>query len=328
MGYYKIRSYAGTGEFLNVAISGEVLGRRNVDIWKESCPIDQIWQINTIGSNQQVRTINNLSYMLNAKRSTWNCDVYTSNADTYVNFITVSTGIYYIQLVSNATRYLTACGTESGSNVMWEELSGTDAGKKAQQWKLISTPLPSIYTRVGASGSSVLGKPQMETNATYFYKKMREEGYTKNAICGILGNMQAECTINPAAWRKLNVLSSAYGLPQWHPASNFINWAKEQGTIAEATADDVNALAYSNAKLLMDTEIDYLLYTLTHGGYWFRPEDYSDYGAKEYLTASQYKVSTLDAGELAKVFCGAYEKNKNYNTTARSEYAVAWYDYL
>lgn len=328
MGYYKIRSYAGTGEFLNVAISGEVLGRRNVDIWKESCPIDQIWQINTIGSNQQVRTINNLSYMLNAKRSTWNCDVYTSNADTYVNFITVSTGIYYIQLVSNATRYLTACGTESGSDVMWEELSGTDAGRKAQQWKLISTLLPSIYTRVGASSSAALGTPQMETNATYFYKKMREKGYTKNAICGILGNMEYESYINPAAWGALNNLSEAYGLIQWKPATKFINWAKEKAVIAAAAAADVNALAYSNPQALMDSEIDYLLYSFYYDDGWSNGKKFFEYGAKEYLSPDQYKVSTLDAGELAKVFCGACERPGTKDTTTQSENAISWYDYL
>ena len=111
MGYYKIKSHAGTGKLLNIAASGPISGRKNTNIWDESCPIDQTWSIASLGNNQQVKIINNLSYMLNANTSTWNCDVYTSNSDTYVNFEKVSTGVYYIRLKSHPERYLTAGGT-------------------------------------------------------------------------------------------------------------------------------------------------------------------------------------------------------------------------
>ena len=144
--YYKIRSHAGTGKFLNVEATGPISGRKNVGIWEEACPIDQIWSITSLGNNKQVKTINNLSYMLNAKTTTWDCDVYTSNADTYVNFELVSTGIYYIRLKSNTTKYLTASGTGSGSNVSWAELSSTSSGKQAQKWKVTTTSLPDVYT--------------------------------------------------------------------------------------------------------------------------------------------------------------------------------------
>ena len=139
MGYYKIKSHAGTGKLLNIAASGPISGRKNTNIWDESCPIDQTWSIASLGNNQQVKIINNLSYMLNANTSTWNCDVYTSNSDTYVNFEKVSTGVYYIRLKSHPETYLTAGGTKSGSDVSWEKLSTTTAGKKAQQWKVICT---------------------------------------------------------------------------------------------------------------------------------------------------------------------------------------------
>ena len=99
--------------------------------------------------------------MLNANTSTWNCDVYTSNSDTYVNFEKVSTGVYYIRLKSHPERYLTAGGTKSGSDVSWEKLSTTTAGKKAQQWKVTATSLPTVYTRV-TSGADSLGDDQME----------------------------------------------------------------------------------------------------------------------------------------------------------------------
>lgn len=82
--------------------------------------------------------------MLNANTSTWNCDVYTSNADTYINFILVSTGVYRLQLASDTTKYLTAEGTTSGSNVKWAALNNTTA----QQWKITTVS-------TNDSGSSV-----------------------------------------------------------------------------------------------------------------------------------------------------------------------------
>ena len=63
MGYYKIKSHAGTGKLLNIAASGPISGRKNTNIWDESCPIDQTWSIASLGNNQQVKIINNLSYM-------------------------------------------------------------------------------------------------------------------------------------------------------------------------------------------------------------------------------------------------------------------------
>ena len=55
MGYYKIKSHAGTGKLLNIAASGPISGRKNTNIWDESCPIDQTWSIASLGNNQQVR---------------------------------------------------------------------------------------------------------------------------------------------------------------------------------------------------------------------------------------------------------------------------------
>ena len=97
MANYKIVSHGGSGLPLNVYGSGTITSRRNVCIWTDTGSTDQQWAIASLGSNQQVKSLNNLNYMLNANTSTWNCDVYTSNADTYINFILVSTGVYRLQ---------------------------------------------------------------------------------------------------------------------------------------------------------------------------------------------------------------------------------------
>lgn len=79
--------------------------------------------------------MNNQNYALNAKTDTWNCDVMTINADSYVNFkaINTSAGLYRIQLASDNGRYLNADGTTNNSNVSWVEL---DSSSDAQIWKV------------------------------------------------------------------------------------------------------------------------------------------------------------------------------------------------
>jgi hypothetical protein len=83
MANYKIVSHAGAGLPLNVATTTTISRRTNANIWSDTGSNDQKWSITSLGTNQQVKSLNNLSYMLNANTSTWNCDVYTSNADTY-----------------------------------------------------------------------------------------------------------------------------------------------------------------------------------------------------------------------------------------------------
>ena len=142
MAIYKIVSHGGNGLPLNVYGSGTITGRRNVCIWSDTGSIDQQWSISSLGSNQTVSSVNNLSYMLNAYRSNWNCDVYTLNSYSYVNFLSLGNDLYRIQLKSATTRYLTATGTASNSNVDWEVLNSTS---EAQKWKI---------TVVGGGGSS------------------------------------------------------------------------------------------------------------------------------------------------------------------------------
>lgn len=47
--------------------------------------------------------------------------------------------------------------------------------------------------------STVLSMAQMQINATYIYSALTTYGWTLNSICGMLGNMQSESSINPRA---------------------------------------------------------------------------------------------------------------------------------
>ena len=147
MATYKITSHSGSGRPLNVATTSTISGRTNVNIWSDTGSNDQKWSIVSLGSGQQVKSMNNTRYMLNANTSTWNCDVYTSNSDTYVNFKSLGSGLYRIQLDSDQTKYLTAEGTASGSNVKWAALNSSS---NAQKWKveLVSSSTPSGSVKI------------------------------------------------------------------------------------------------------------------------------------------------------------------------------------
>ena len=47
------------------------------------------------------------------------------------------------------------------------------------------------------SSNQYLTRSQMADNARYVFNFFRKLGWTSNAICGMLGNMERESTINP-----------------------------------------------------------------------------------------------------------------------------------
>ena len=47
------------------------------------------------------------------------------------------------------------------------------------------------------NSSNALNMSQMEINATYIWKALGSQGWTLNAVAGMLGNMQSESSINP-----------------------------------------------------------------------------------------------------------------------------------
>lgn len=68
-----------------------------------------------------------------------------------------------------------------------------------------------LEKRIGAYGeywgntydsSNTLTREQMELNATYIYNALINDGWTLNAIAGMLGNMQSESAINPRKMAK------------------------------------------------------------------------------------------------------------------------------
>lgn len=67
---------------------------------------------------------------------------------------------------------------------------------------LIRTGTYGTYWGNTYDSSNTLSMAQMQINATYIWSSLSAEGWTLNAVAGILGNMQSESAINPRKMAK------------------------------------------------------------------------------------------------------------------------------
>lgn len=148
----------------------------------------------------------------------------------------------------------------------------------------------------------------MTVNAQYILDYLTGQAWTKNAVCGMLGNMQTESTINPGIWQGLNAgnTSGGYGLVQWTPATNLINWCNAQG------------LDYTQ----MDSQLKRILYEVaTPGTQWFSTSSYP-------MSFQEFTQSTDTPYNLGMAFLSNYERPADPNQPARGNQATTWYNTL
>ena len=162
------------------------------------------------------------------------------------------------------------------------------------------------------SQSEALSTSEMQTNARYIYSALLANGWTANAISALLGNMQAESSLNSGRWQSDNVgnTSGGYGLVQWTPSTNYTSWATSNG--------------YSDPSE-MDANIARILYELENGLQWYATSAHN-YSFKTFATATDKSVS-----ELAKAFLLNYERPADQSASVqsyRAGLAEDWYTYL
>lgn len=120
------------------------------------------------------------------------------------------------------------------SNTSWDrQVSINSYRSSASSWTYLyrwpgGTPAGS-YAWFQPSNQRYLSYDEMYNNAICFANYFSARGYTSGAIAGMLGNIEVESGINPNLWQDLTVGSGGYGLVQWDPASNYLNWASGQG---------------------------------------------------------------------------------------------------
>lgn len=157
------------------------------------------------------------------------------------------------------------------------------------------------------SGNYYLSLEQMTENAQYILDYLLNEGWTKNAICGMLGNLQRESTINPGIWQNLDSgnTSLGYGLVQWTPATNYLNWCDSEGLEPSA----------------MDSNLKRILYELENGLQYYSTYEYPE-------SFRNFTKSTKDVKYLASAFLHNYERAGVSAESERRQNAQYWYDNL
>ena len=334
--YFRIKSHGGGGNYLTVSGSTPLTNHRSLYLTTAISSNMQYWKVIASGNSYKIVSCADQSFALNYY---WNqgygnpgaCDIYlhADNNDSYVAFdMSGHAAVYRIKQtdsrLSSNPLYLTPSSWSTGASVTWEHNEGGDV---VQYWQFEPVSA-SVYALV-TEGYSGLNNSEQETNATYIYNALIDAGFTKNAACGVLGNIERECGFNPGAWQVSNNTSYGFGLVQWTPATKFINYAYDNDIITSKTATAVNNLTNTNAQTLMDTEIDCIQWCCTNGDF-FAPSSSMQH-TNHSMTYSQYKKSTLDAGTLAVVFHDHFERSADTAANLqkyRATYATKWYNFF
>ena len=181
---------------------------------------------------------------------------------------------------------------------------------------------------------------KQKTNARYIWGYLGALGFTLNSVAAMLGNWQAESRLNPNVvetkakdrWDEWG--NYGYGLAQWTPwytrrnkhtgewedpktfhgsvnGETFGYWAEQKGyTTNMQTGGTVGE---------MKPQLDYI--SLGLGG-WKVDSTYFK------MTFDEFKKSTKNAGELAKVYYRNYERSEAASYGNRPSNALKWFEYL
>jgi hypothetical protein len=157
------------------------------------------------------------------------------------------------------------------------------------------------------SKNAFLSLEEMTINAEYILTWLTGKGWTKNAICGTLGNMQTESTINPGIWQNLDEgnTSLGFGLVQWTPSTKYTDWCHDRGLIPEE----------------MNSNLERIIYEVENGLQWISTSGYP-------LSFKEFTLSTETPEYLAQAFLKNYERPYDQNQPNRSSQARYWWDNL
>lgn len=154
-----------------------------------------------------------------------------------------------------------------------------------------------------------------KTNILNIYNYFTAQGWTVNAIAGMIGNMMVESGVNPGCCQYASVnwddpstilnTSGGIGLTQWTPARKFYNWAIENNLDPKSGNTQCARIEYER-----DNNIQWSLNNLGQH------------------TWEDFVTSTETPEILARVFVWAYERPSNPNIAQRQRNARWVYDYL
>lgn len=171
--------------------------------------------------------------------------------------------------------------------------------------------LVGLWTNQAMSNSG-WSTAQMQHNALDLYNYFTAQGWSINAICAMLGNMQVESYINPGQWQIGSTIEGipadgiGFGLVQWTPWTKFTNWAG------------------SDYRTNFEKQKYRIIYELNNGLQWIVRASYNN------MTFRQFSVSNATIDYLTEVFVRCYENPADWQSSIaiRRSNANAWYQYL
>ena len=176
------------------------------------------------------------------------------------------------------------------------------------------------------SRSGALTQAEMENNADIVIAYYRRLGINDNTIAGILGNMQAESSINP---EREEVGGQGYGLVQWTPV-----------TVLQNHCATLGLSPYNNGDIQLEVIISEIL-NQSGVGEWYTTQafiqNYYNSGATSDMigiTGQQFLDNQMNwsPDKLAVMFMAGYERpsyDPNVNHyNLRMQYALNWFVYM
>ena len=175
------------------------------------------------------------------------------------------------------------------------------------------------------TSSGYLNQSQMENNADIIISYLQSQNVNENTISAILGNMQAESTLNPT----LNeVGGSGYGLVQWTPVSVLQNHCSNLGLSG-----------YTNGSVQLRVLLSEIRGT-NNNNEWYSTQafinNYTSSGATSDMvgiTGEQFLNNSMNWSpqKLAILFMACYERPSTdpdvNHYLNRQVYAGNWYNY-
>lgn len=158
------------------------------------------------------------------------------------------------------------------------------------------------------TGNRRLTTAEMQHNARLFYNYFKARGWSINAICAMLGNIETESYINPGVWQSYNPYAGGYGLVQWTPYTKYANWC---GSGWENNGNK---------------QCERIIWERDNGEQWYYNNNAPIVNPP--ITFAEFSVSNLPVETLANYFLWYYEQPKVTIQPDRASQALAWYDYL
>ena len=163
-----------------------------------------------------------------------------------------------------------------------------------------------------------LSEEDMQVNAKLVARFLMSRGWTLNAVCGALGNMEKESTINPGIPEIGGTLPyCGFGLVQWTPGIWYLNWATLNGYEQDS----------------LEGQLVYMDWTMQpscpgEAKIWYGTPPLKSSDAAYGMSYSEFIHSYASPAHLAMVFMCCYERPGVRKETQRMACAEKWFEYL